>query len=106
MTVDEMIAAFEAAGDRTFTEIFQCDGRFGTKRNDLHAFMLLESILPGAPNSSGYVMDMVAAAEHDEIYLDINLERLAEVVTLEQVEELESCGVHFDEDGDGLSMFV
>jgi hypothetical protein len=106
MTDEEMLEAFEAASDRPHTGIFQCDGRFGTKRNDLHAFMLLESILPGAPNTSGYVMDMVGAAEHDRIYLDVNLEKLAEVITKEQIEELESCGVQADENGDGLAMFV
>ncbi|RUW56371.1 hypothetical protein [Mesorhizobium sp. M8A.F.Ca.ET.021.01.1.1] len=106
MTDEELLQALEAASDRPHTGIFQCDGRFGTKRNDLHAFMLLESILPGAPNKSGYIMNMVGAAEHDRIYLDVDLEKLAEVITQEQIEELESCGVHADENDDGLSMFV
>ncbi|MBS3648884.1 hypothetical protein KEU06_09720 [Pseudaminobacter sp. 19-2017] len=107
MTVDEMIEAFEAASNRPNTGVnFACDGRFGTKRNDLHAFMLLESILPEQVNENGHVMDMVTAAEHDKIWLEVDVRKLAEVITKEQIEELEACGVFASEDEDGLWMFV
>lgn len=104
MTLDEMEEAFERASEREYTGIFACDGRFGTRRSDLHAFLLLESILPKTPEAGGYVMDFVAAAEHDQIWLDVDVEALAEVITEEQIQELDSCGVMFE--SEGLSMFV
>lgn len=69
-----------------------------SNRPDLHAFLMLDSLLPG----SG---DMVAAAAHDEIFLDIDLDELsATSVTEEQVRDLVRCGVR--ESDDGLCMFV
>lgn len=72
-----------------------------TKRRDLRAFLLLESILP-ATNGR----DMVTAAEHDEIWLDIDPEELAKVITEEQIIELIRCGVRYDAGIDSLCMFV
>ena len=67
-----------------------------SKRADLHAFLLLDELVPGA-------RDIVACAEHDEIYLDVDLRDLAKVATEEQVIELVRCGVRVDEHG--LCMF-
>jgi hypothetical protein len=70
-----------------------------SKRPDLHAFLLLDSLVPG-------IFDMVARAEHDEIYLKVYPDDLAEVATEEQILELIRCGVRYDSDTDGLAMFV
>ena len=56
-----------------------------SQRPDLHAFLLLDELQPGN-------RDMVCAAEHDEFWLGINVERLAEVITSEQCIELQRCG--------------
>ena len=77
-----------------------------SQRPDLHAFLLLDEILPpkptiGDPSCSS---DMVASAGHDEIWLDTDIDQLAEVATEDQWIELVRCGVRID---DGyLAMFV
>jgi len=70
-----------------------------SNRPDLHALLLLDKLVPGK-------RDMVAAAEHDEIYLDVELSELAEVVTEAQIRDLIRCGVRHDSYNDSLSLFV
>ena len=78
-----------------------------SQRGDLHAMILLDHIVPGAVESSDYgAPDMVAGAEHDQIWLATDMEVLAPLITEEQVRELACCGVYYDGEGDGLSMFV
>ena len=67
-------------------------------RPDLHAFLLLDKLMPGT-------RDMVSAAEHDEIYLDVDCEKLAEVASEHDILALTRCGVRYDEDTDSLCMF-
>lgn len=69
-----------------------------SSRPDLHAFILLNKLVPGQS-------DMVSAAEHDEIFLDVSLDDLAAVATEEDVIDLIRCGVRLDEYG-GFAMFV
>jgi hypothetical protein len=66
-------------------------------RPDLNAFLLLDELLPGQ-------RDLVCAASHDEIWLDVDLKALAKVITDEQILELVRCGVRLD--SEGLCMFV
>jgi len=68
-------------------------------RPDIHAFILLEKLAPG----NG---DMVSAAEHDEIWLDVDLEVLAFNATEADIRDLIRCGVRYDDDVDSLAMFV
>lgn len=71
-----------------------------SNRPDLHAFILLDSILPG----SG---DIVSAADHDVIYLDANIEDFGAKATEEQILELVRCGVMYDwEEAESLKMWV
>ena len=69
-------------------------------RPDLCAFLLLDKLLPNAGR------DMVCAAEHDEIFLDADCEKLAEVVTDDDILTLTRCGVRYDSDTDSLAMFA
>ncbi len=69
-----------------------------SKRPDLHAFLLLDELFPGDT-------DLVSAAEHDEIYLDIDSDKLDDL-TDEQIQELVRCGVRFSKEFDCLCMFV
>lgn len=68
-----------------------------SNRPDLHAFLLLDKLVPGKG-------DMVSGAEHDEIYLETDLEELAAVATEDDIRDLVRCGVRCD--GDGLRMFA
>ena len=62
-----------------------------SNRPDLHAFIILDELFPGQH-------DMVCAAEHDEIWLDVGLEDL-ETLTDEQIRDLVRCGVRCDDSG-------
>lgn len=70
-----------------------------SRRPDLHAFLLLDSLCPGDS-------DIVAAGEHDEIFLGVDAEALKAVATKEQLRDLHRCGVRFDKSTDSLVMFV
>lgn len=73
---------------------------FENKRStceEAHAFLLLNELLPESR--------MICAAEHDQIWLATDCEKLAEVATSKHIEELARCGVFYDEDGCCLSMF-
>jgi hypothetical protein len=95
MKLDEMANLFSDENDER--------GKFDRvknrlhKRPDLHAFLLLDQLVPGN-------FDMVSAAAHDEIFLDTNPEKLAEVAAREQVIDLIRCGVRYSDDS--LCMFV
>ena len=68
-------------------------------RPDLNAFLLLDRYTPAN-------QDIVGAAEHDEIWLNIDLDDLAGVITEEDIVTLLRCGVRFDGDTDSLAIFV
>jgi len=69
-------------------------------RPDLCAFLMLADLVP---SDSG---DIVTAAEHDEIYLAVDCEKLAAAATSEHIRDLARCGVRYDESLDCLAMFV
>lgn len=68
-------------------------------RPDLCAFLLLDRLVPGST-------DMIACAEHDEIWLEVDVEKLAAVATEDELLTLVRCGVRYDGDVDSLAMFV
>ncbi len=70
-----------------------------SNRADLHAFNLLDRLIPGDG-------DIVSAAEHDEIWLDVSPEELSKVATEEVIIELIRCGIRYDSHTDSLAMFV
>lgn len=68
-----------------------------SKKSDLHAFLLLDELVPNKGN------DIIGGADHDVIYLGVELNEL-EDITEYQIIELIKCGVHIS---DGyLQMFV
>lgn len=70
-----------------------------SKRPDLHAFILLDSILLSDDN-------IISGSHHEEIWLDIDLEELAKKATEEQIVDLHRCGVRYFSEYDCLGMFV
>jgi hypothetical protein len=66
------------------------------QRKDLAAFTLLDALVPGTNN-------IIACAEHDQIWLDVDLEDLAAVITESQVRTLCEAGIYIDEDNDSLA---
>ena len=69
-----------------------------SQRPDLHAFLLLDALQPGDG-------DIVSGAEHDTFYMHTNIEKLADVITEDQVVELLRCGILLDPLGDFLYSF-
>lgn len=68
---------------------------------DIHAFILLNRLVPTVGNG-----DIISGADHDIIYLNVDLDKLAEVVKPEEVLELVRCGVWYNTDCESLSMWV
>lgn len=68
-------------------------------RADLHAFNLLDKLVPGKT-------DMVSAAGYDKIWLDVSPKELAKAATEEQIIDLIRCGVRYDNSTDSLALFV
>lgn len=64
---------------------------------DLAAFLILHRLLPAAS-------DIVAAAEHDVIYLAADIDELCKVATEQDVVDLRNCHVMIQDDS--LAMFV
>lgn len=69
-------------------------------RPDMCAFILLDKLCPAKG------CDIVGSAEHDEIWLDVDCEKLAEVATKEDVLLLTRCGIMYDEEMGSLHVFV
>ena len=96
MTTNKLKQLFESDDDYDSLSFDKIENK-RSKRADLHAFLLLDELIPGTTN-------MVAAGEHDQIFLEVEIEDLAKVISEDQVFELKRCGVFVDEYG--LSMFV
>lgn len=95
-TVEELEQFFEKHHDIEFLKFDRVSEKLN-RRPDLHAFLLLDRLVPGD-------CDMVSAADHDEIFLEVSPESLAAVATDEQLIDLIRCGVRID--NDGLCMFA
>lgn len=109
MTKDDFIAIWERHSERflKFEEIKEPRH----PRPDLCAFLMLHDLAPCVSDENSIkngfgMMDMVAAAEHDEIWLSVDVDALASNVTEEQIVDLQRCGVRYDDDNDSLAMFV
>jgi len=57
-----------------------------SKRPDLHAFIVLDELFPDT-------RDMVSGAEHDEIFLSVDLGEFHAKVSDDHILELVRCGV-------------
>lgn len=68
-------------------------------RPDLCAFLLLDKLLPGN-------RDLISVAEHDEIFLDVDIEALSRVASEQDILTLARCGVRLDRGLSSLAMFV
>lgn len=97
MTTEEFVELYEKHHDDEYIKF----GRIQNKRSqrpDLHAFLLLDELVPGS-------MDIIGDSAHDEFYLDIDIYSLAKVISEAQIIELIRCGVRLDEN-ENLCMFV
>ena len=99
MSVEQLSATFDKYEDEYIQ--FQNVVNKRSRRPDMHAFIVLDELLPG--DGKG---DLISAAEHDQFFLDIEPEALARVATEEIILELVRCGVSFDEENESLFLFT
>lgn len=95
--IEDLKALFEKHNDE-FLEFERVKNKLSTRR-DIHAFILLNQLLPDTG-------DILSAAEHDEVWLSIDVSDLAKVATEYQIIDLIRCGIRYDSDIDSLAMFV
>lgn len=96
----DLKAAFDAASEAgEYIKFERVEDKLHP-RPDLCAFLLLHKLAPG----EGEGRDMICAAEHDVIYLDVDLEELAANATEADIVTLVRCGVRYG--SDGLEMFA
>lgn len=81
-----------------FEEIAESERPFSSP--DLCAWALLDKRFPSARG-----LDMVSAAEHDEIWLRIEDHEIAQL-TDDEILYLTRCGVRYEDDTESLAMFV
>ena len=97
--VDELTSLWERIADSDEFLKFDRVRRKRSQRPDLHAFLLLDALVPTT-------FAMVCAVAHDQIWLAVDLVDLAKVITEDQVIELVRCGVRYDSTADALARFV
>lgn len=68
-------------------------------RPDICAFLMLHELLGGEG-------DIIGSASHDEIWLDVDVKKLAAKAAPEFIRDLSRCGVRYDPETDSLCMFV
>lgn len=99
MTPKELEALFNKFSNECPLDGFSLIKNKLSKRPDLHAFILLDNLLPNGNK-------VIYAAKHDLIFLSFEIKKLAKVITEEQILELVYCGVSFDSNYNRLYMFV
>jgi len=99
MSVEQLKATFDKYDDEYIQ--FQNVANKRSRRPDMHAFIVLDELLPGDEKG-----DLISAAEHDQFFLDIEPEALARVATEEIILDLVRCGVSFDEENESLFLFT
>ena len=70
-----------------------------SNRSDLHAFMLLDELMPSE-------FDIIGMTGHKEFWLSIDLDDFCKVANEEIVLELIRCGIRLDKGRDAFAMFV
>jgi hypothetical protein len=99
MTEKEIHGFFESHNEEflKFERIPEAERRH--ERSDLCGMLLLAERFPGTH-------DMVAGAEHDEIYLEAHADGDEWPLSEDDVIYLTRCGVRWDDDNNSFCMFV
>ena len=74
-----------------------------SNRKDLTAFLILDKYLTKLNHQHN---NIISATGHDEFYLDVEIEELAEIITEEDILDLVRCGIRYDRSYDCLCKFV
>jgi len=98
MTELALVKLFEKHIDAEFLKFKRIENP-SSAAQDLCAFLLLDRLCPGSTK-------IVAAAEHDVIYLSYDFSDLKDCITEDDVIYLLRCGVWVDREIESLCMFV
>lgn len=91
--------------DSEYMNFWNCTEK-SSGRPDLCAFAILDRLVPLDRLIPRASVDMVSAAEHDEIFLSVEPEEVERVATDEDIANLIRCGVMHNSSLDCFSMFV
>lgn len=94
-----LIEIFEKYKEDDYLEFERVENKLH-ERPDLCAFLLLDKLL------SDPCKNIVSDAGHDQIYLGVDIEKLADVATEDDIVTLIRCGVLYESDTDSLYMFT
>ncbi len=96
--IEELEEAFSRLERENYLKFELIENKFN-RRADLHAFILLDKLQPGD-------RDIITGAEHDKIYLSIDVQTLFDdhALSEDHVRDLIRCGVSFSEEG--FTMFA
>jgi hypothetical protein len=97
MTLEHFKSLFDDA-DSKYLDFSKVNEKL-SNRPDLNAFLLLDNLQPGS-------IDIVGSSSHDEFYLGIDVETLAESITEQQVYDLISSGVLYNSSYNSLYLFT
>ena len=97
MDIEIIEERWESIGDSEFLGFEKVQNK-RSNRPDLHAFILLDRLFPDKK-------DIVSAAEHDKIYLDIEDDQIS-LLSDDEIIELSRCGVMYDGENHCLCMFA
>lgn len=75
------------------------------KREDLSGFLLLDKICARIPDNNES-QSFISASEHDVVYLSVDAEEIAEVITEEEIHALIASGILFSSHEDCLFRFA
>lgn len=93
MNIDELHDFFEEQNDE-FIKFERVENK-RSQRRDLHAFMQLDTWIPGDKK-------IIAAANHDIVYLEVSAQEVVENLSKDQIIELIRCGIGLDSEYDCL----
>jgi hypothetical protein len=99
MKISELISLFDKYSEEVTLCAFDGVKNKYSNRADLHAFILLDKLMPSKH-------DIICSARHQEIFLECEIEELSKVITEEQIKELVACGVSYDSSRCCLYMFT
>ena len=94
--IDNLETTFEKYAD-DYSQFEKIEKPLHRKR-DIAAFLLLDELVPNED------YPIICGATHDVVWLDTNIEKLAEVATEEDILYLSRCGVRLGENW--LEMFT
>lgn len=75
------------------------------KREDVSSFLLLDKICARIPENDES-RSLISASEHDVVYLNVDVNEIAEIITEEEIHALVASGILFSSHEDCLFRFT